>query len=264
METLPQEKNLYRAVAELAYTVSFADQDVSEDEVEAFFQVIQEVIGEGEVLARKHFNFINQSIHPKVEDSYRHAIQIIQKNKASLDRVLIRKFLHILERVAKVRGISEEEEVILNRFEEDVLQIHASKKSEYGLRMSPQIANLYSAVGELAYVMARTDQEMSQEEKDAFKRVIQMKLGAFDWLAAKRFDVLDSVIDLNVEVIYEHALYLIQKNAQALDEEMIEDFQKVMIEVAKVSGVSPEENELMRRFRQDIVQIYEESGKADE
>jgi uncharacterized tellurite resistance protein B-like protein len=251
-----EQKNLYRAVAELAYTIAQTDNEVSPIEVEAFRNAIKITLGDDNWFAHHHFDVINKSIHPNIETSYKHAIDLIEKNKGGLSRLLIRKFIYVLERVAEVMGISEEERNIINRFEDEVLQIHASKKTEMNQFIDSEESNLYSTVGQLAYVMAMADHVMLDEERDAFRTVIKENLGNFDWLAEDRFKVIDELMVMDVENTYDHAIFLIKKNVEALDEKLIQKFINVITKVAEVAGIVPAEQEIINQFTQDIQDIY--------
>jgi uncharacterized tellurite resistance protein B-like protein len=256
-----EQKNLYRSVAELAYAIAHTDNEVSPLEVEAFRNAIKVTLGDDNWFASHHFDIINKSIHPNVETSYKHALEIIAQNKSSLNRLLIRKFMYVLERVAEVMGISTDERQIIERFEEDALAILASKESEVENNLTTQERNLYSAVGQLAYVMAMADHVLLDEEREAFRQVIKKNLTHFDWLAEDRFKVIDDLLVMDIESTYDHAIYIIRKNGLALNQALIDKFLVVLTSVAEVAGVVPEEQAIINRFKADILQIYQDSVK---
>jgi uncharacterized tellurite resistance protein B-like protein len=256
MELTLQEENLYRAIAELAYAVAGADNEVTDDEIEAFEKAVSQNLIEAEKIVIHHFRFLSQDKRPRLDLNYQHALSIIELNKSALDRIRIRKFMYILERVAEVGGVIEAERDLLDKFELDLLHIHASKKSEKDLHMSPELANLYSTVGQLAYTMSIADHVFLKEEQDTFLEVIKENLGEFDWLAKDRFKAVQDIMVKDVDAMYEHALYLIRKNVSALYEGMIDTFVNVIFKVAEVAGVTREEQALMDRFEQDIREIY--------
>ncbi|MDX2305403.1 MAG: hypothetical protein NW226_21510 [Microscillaceae bacterium] len=262
MKLSTQEQNLFQAVAELAFAIAKADQEITQDEIDAYKEAIIETMGKAEWLAKEHFEQLLDNQTDDLESAYQKALQRIENNKEALDRVLIRKFLYVLEKVAKVRGIAHEEKEVINRFEEDVIQIHSKRSQDQSLKIGPELSNLYSTVGQLAYVIAMADHILMEEERMVFRQVIKTSLGDFDWLAEDRFKVIDEIMVLDLESTYEHALYLIQKNAKALDKSMIDKFLDVVVEVAKVAGITPEEKEIIDRFRRDIYQIYENKHLA--
>ena len=257
MKLSTQERNLFQAVAELAFAIAKADEEITQDEIDAYQEAILETMGKAEWLAKEHFDQLINNQQAELETAYQDALRRIEQNKDALDRVLIRKFLYVLEKVAKVRGISQEEKEIINRFEEDVIKIHSRRADSQGIKIGPELSNLYSTVGQLAYVIAMADHILMEEERTVFRQVIKVNLGDFDWLAEDRFKVIDEIMVLDLESTYDHALYLIEKNVKALDKVMIDKFLNVVVEVAKVAGITPEEKEVIDRFRRDIYQIYE-------
>jgi uncharacterized tellurite resistance protein B-like protein len=257
MELTNEEQNLYKAIAELAYSISLADNVVSATEIEMFRFAIKESLGEAEQIAVSHLDTIHKQPyhHRDLESSYSIAINLIEQNKKALNRVLIRKFIYILEKVASVMGVSEAERKIIDKFENDVLTIHAKKKSE-AHTLTPETANLYSTIGQLAYVIAKADNILSKEERIAFRKVIKETLGEFDWLAEERFKVIDDMMILDVAHTYEHAMFLIKKNIKALNADVIQKFQFVMEEIANVSGISKEEAKWIDKFKNEVFEIY--------
>lgn len=256
MELNPKEENLYRAIAELAYAIAGADNEVTDDEIEAFEQAVSKNLVEAEKIVIHHFRFLSQDKRPRLDLHYQHAISVIEMNKSVLDRIRIRKFMYILERVAEVGGVIEAERDLLEKFEWDLLHIHASKKSEKQLHMSPELANLYSTVGQLAYTMSIADHILLEDEEKAFLMVIKENLGEFDWIAKDRFRAVQDIMIKDVDAMYDHAMYLIRKNIQALDESVIDTFVNVIFKVAEVAGISREEQALLDRFDKDVHEIY--------
>jgi|GEM_PF-735699 len=256
MEFTPKEESLYRAIAELAYAIAGADNEVTDDEIEALEKAVSYNFAEAEKIIVNHFKFLNQNKRPRLDLHYQHAISIIEMNKSILDRIRIRKFIYILEKVAEVGGVVEAERDLLEKFELDMLHIHASKKSEKHLYMSPELANLYSTIGQLAYAMAIADHVLLEEERKAFLTVIKENLGEFDWLAKDRFQAVQDIMIKDVESTYDHALYLIRKNINALDQDVIDKFLNVIWRVAEVAGITGEEQALIDLFEKDIMAIW--------
>jgi uncharacterized tellurite resistance protein B-like protein len=258
MEISSEERNIYRAVAELAYLLAGIDDDIAKAEIEAFEQAIKENLAEVEALLKNHFEFLQRAQHPTMDKGYAHAVFMIEKNKAALTRLHIRKFVYVLEKVAEIAGISEQERSLIDRFEIELLNIHASKGTEKTLRMSPEVANLYSTIGQLAYVIAIADHVLMEEEKRVFKEVVGENLGEFDWIAEDRFQAINDVMIKDVDSTYDHAMYLVRKNKDSLTEDMIVKFVNVIYKVAEVAGITPEERTLINRFQRDIQEIFSE------
>lgn len=254
-----EERNLHLAVAELAYALVLADHQAQPEEEAAFIQAVRESLGEGEWLAIRHYQTVQNQIHPNLEASYKHALHLFKENKRGLTKVLIRKFLYVLECVAEVMGVSSGERQLIERFEKDLQLIFNTKDNALPrLQMSVERRNLYSTLGQMAYVIVVADHALLEEEKKVFRQVIQEQLGEFGSLAESRFQVLCQLPHPDLEEMYEHGLYLMEQNRKALDEPTIQSFMEVLVRVAEVAGISPEERGYLNRFRSDIYQIYDQ------
>lgn len=254
------QKNLYRAITELAYAIAKHDKHFPPEKERLFCNIIEKHLDEGVEIVESYFHTLQYSINPDFEATYQHAIKLIRENLDALNRLLIRKFLYVLEQVAEHLSIDEEDREVIDRFEQDLLDLHAYKKSEPKLGISSQKANLYSAVGQLAYVIAKADHLLDDDEREAFRQVAKKHLGEFDWLAQDRFNVIDDLMIFDLENAYDHTLYLIRKNINALDDQMVDTFLTVMTEVAEVAGISEEEQAVIDRFKADLNKIYQHNG----
>ena len=117
--------------------------------------------------------------------------------------------------------------------------------------------NLYRAIAELGYTIAKADDVLEPEEAKAFYRIIQQELGEeARHIAESRFDILESHLSPSVDEAYNHAMYVIKRNKSALDEDMIEKFKNVIMEVAQVAGICKEEKAIIDKFQRDIISIY--------
>ncbi|NJL12499.1 MAG: hypothetical protein HC913_05555 [Microscillaceae bacterium] len=251
----PEERNLHLAVAELAYALVLADHQAQPEEEEAFIQAVRESLGEGEWLAIRHYQKVQNQIHPNLEASYKHALHLFKENKRGLTKLLIRKFLYVLECVAEVMKISSGERELIERFEKDLYLIFNTKDNALPrLQMNAERRNLYSTLGQMAYVIVVADHTLLEEEKKVFRQVIQEQLGEFGTLAESRFQVLCQMPPPDLEGMYEHGLYLMEQNRKALDEPIIQSFIEVLARVAEVAGISPEERGYLNRFQSDIYQ----------
>jgi len=116
--------------------------------------------------------------------------------------------------------------------------------------------NLYRAIAELAYAMTMADGVFEAEEKEAFDEVIKEELGNENWVAELRFELVSSK-KTSIEDSYKTALNLIIRNKNSLTESLIQKFKNIIKRIAVVSGISPEEEILLRRFDKDIAEIYQ-------
>lgn len=117
--------------------------------------------------------------------------------------------------------------------------------------------NLYRALGELAYVIAKADDVLSRIEVVVFQEAIKEDLGNDHWLAKDRFERLESEgVKANIEATYNRVLFLLKQNKRGLSEDMIEKFISVIEKVAGVSGITDRERTIIEKFREDITNIY--------
>lgn len=122
------QHNLYRAIAELAYVVALADKVLMIEEKEAFYEVVQEELGDASWLAEGRFNILNEESLPPLNEAYNSVMHFIRQNKDSLDRAMIDKFKRIITKVAGVADVVKEEKVILDCFEVDIEEIFKSSR----------------------------------------------------------------------------------------------------------------------------------------
>lgn len=123
MQITLAEHNLYRAIAELAYVIGKADKILHMDEREAFHKAVQEELGEYGWLAESRFSVLQDEVIPEIEMAYNNVIFLIKQNRQALTPKFIEKFVNVIMRVAEVRGIVEEEQIIIDRFRADIAKI---------------------------------------------------------------------------------------------------------------------------------------------
>lgn len=124
------------------------------------------------------------------------------------------------------------------------------------MELSIAFKDLYRAIGELAYVIARTDNQTNNLERKVFQEAIKEELGKDSWVASDRFDNLyDQSVKIDPEKTYHHAIYLMKIHQEILTEELIEKFINVLEKVGGVSGISDEERILIERFIDDSSKI---------
>ncbi len=123
MQITLAEHNLYRAIAELAYVVGKADKILHADEREAFKKAVEEELGEYGWLAESRFSVLQDEVVPEIDVAYNNVIFLIKQNKQALTLPFIQKFVNVIMRVAEVRGIVEEEQMIIDKFRADIGKI---------------------------------------------------------------------------------------------------------------------------------------------
>lgn len=120
-----KQQALYRALAELAYVIALADTIVEDNEREAFYTSVEKEIGrEARYIVKSRFEVLDEYTHPQINHAYNHVIHLIKQNKSALDESMIDRFMNVMNEVAEVSGICEEEQVYIDKFRQDVLAIY--------------------------------------------------------------------------------------------------------------------------------------------
>jgi uncharacterized tellurite resistance protein B-like protein len=125
--------------------------------------------------------------------------------------------------------------------------------------MMTPLENLYYAIGELAYSIARVDGKVQNEERERFHDIVVTELGRKN----SNIDVSDIIFQLidkkshaDSETTYNWALNEIRLNGHYLSPELKTKFIKVLNRIAEAyPPVTPEEEALIERFRRDIMPI---------
>jgi uncharacterized tellurite resistance protein B-like protein len=123
--------------------------------------------------------------------------------------------------------------------------------------MTPR-ENLYYALGELAYAIARADGSVQKEEREKFHNIIVKELNNNEY----DIDVSDIVFQLmdhekrDSKSTYEWAMNMIKINSHYLSPELKQKFINVMENIAKAyPPVTVEEKNLIEMFKMDILPI---------
>jgi uncharacterized tellurite resistance protein B-like protein len=112
---------------------------------------------------------------------------------------------------------------------------------------------LFRAIAEMAYVIAKADRGLSAEERMAFKKIVEEELEFESWAAQSRFELLDEVTQPTIEKAYNEAIHDFRKYRNHLTEELKKKAIVVMQKVAEsCSGFSEQEAEILNRFKKDI------------
>ncbi len=252
-----QELHVSQALCVWAYT--YANQKILLNDLKAIplENALREVLGLDSMMEYKTLQNEFGGSLPSPDEQKDKTLQLLKKESKSLNRVRIRSYFYAIEKGLDSLGIPESQREGAYELEKEVLDLYIHNQSRHNLKMSAELSNLYSTIGQLAYVMVMADKVFMEEEREAFQSVIKENLGHFDWLAEDRFQVIKDLMVLDLESTYEHALFLIRKNRLALDEDLIQKFMNVMIKVAEVAGITPEEQALINRFQEDLYEIYE-------
>ncbi|EAY24802.1 hypothetical protein [Microscilla marina] len=125
-----EERDIYRAIGELAYVIATVDNVLSKSEKVVFTEAVKEDLGRNSWLALDRFEQLeNEQIDHNLDATYNRVLFVIRKNKDVLTEDHIEKFISVLEKVAGVSGVSEEELAIINQFQVDVKRIYKQNNS---------------------------------------------------------------------------------------------------------------------------------------
>lgn len=127
--------------------------------------------------------------------------------------------------------------------------------------MSETPRDLYRALAELAYTIALSDGTLQESERQAFLASIQKKLGEDYWIAESRFEILEESVQPSLDSAYNYTLLTLRRNWRQFSEELRDRFLEVMDEVSQAyQGKSPEEEEILSRFKNDLLVLEQELG----
>ena len=79
---------------------------------------------------------------------------------------------------------------------------------------------IYRAIAELAYVVAKADKGLSAEERIAFYKIAAEDLDYESWAAQSRFELLDDVIHPSIEKAYNDAIHELRKYKDHFTDEL--------------------------------------------
>lgn len=116
--------------------------------------------------------------------------------------------------------------------------------------------NLYRAVGELSFVIAKADNILREDERKAFHQVIKEEFGENSWIAEDRFTLIEKTPTSDVESTYNHVLFMIRQNKHGLTEELVETFIRVITRVAEVANIHENQMCYITRFEEDLARVF--------
>lgn len=116
-------KELCRAIAEMAYTVALADNEVQKEEIEAFKRIIQTSLGEYAWIATSRFELLEKE-KPEIEKIYYKTLYQIKRYRDNITPEIRDTFMLIIAHVAEAyEGTTQGEVFVINRLKEEVKQI---------------------------------------------------------------------------------------------------------------------------------------------
>ncbi len=124
--------------------------------------------------------------------------------------------------------------------------------------MTP-LQNLHSAIGELAYAIARSDGAIQKEERKKFHDIVAAELRCKEYdfdVSDIIFQVLEKDKFIDTKTAYDWAMKEIRINSHYLSPQLKETFIKVMEKIAKAfPPVTVDEINLLEKFKKDIAPL---------
>ena len=112
---------LETALANLAYSIAYADGKLEDPEWNAFDEMVVSELGESAVSVKNKFLLLGERASPNIDQTYREAMFVIKNNREYFDDNLKQRFIKVLEHIAdSVEGLREEERNLIERFKHDV------------------------------------------------------------------------------------------------------------------------------------------------
>ncbi len=140
--------------------------------------------------------------------------------------------------------------------EADKKHFSSVKSTKKNKDISLEERNLYRAVGELSFVIAKADNVLRESERQAFHQVILEEFGENSWIAEDRFHLIEKTPTSDAESTYNHVLFMIRQNKSRLTQELVEVFIRVITRVAEVANIHENQMNYINRFEDDLRKIF--------
>ena len=115
---------------------------------------------------------------------------------------------------------------------------------------------IYRAIAEMAYVIAKADKGLSADERMAFNNIVAEELQLNSWIAQSRFELLDEITQPSIDQAYNEALHDLKKYRDHLNEDLKARIIRVVTRVAEsCSGYSEKERLIIDRLKSDLKNI---------
>lgn len=116
-----EKREIYRAIAEIAYVISKAERGLSAEERIAFFKIVEKELDYESWAAQSRFELLDEITHPTMEHAYNEAMYELKLHKERLTPELKEKAFSVLKQTAEAfGGLGEKEAFILDRFKRDI------------------------------------------------------------------------------------------------------------------------------------------------
>ncbi len=122
-----EQREIYRAIAEMAYVIAKADKGLSADERMTFNKIVEEELDFNSWVAQSRFELLDEVTQPSIDIAYNEAMHDLKKYKDHLTTDLKEKAIRVMQKVAEsCSGYSEKEKLIIDRFKNDLKSLSAS------------------------------------------------------------------------------------------------------------------------------------------
>lgn len=121
------------------------------------------------------------------------------------------------------------------------------------MTMRMEKKEIYRAIGEMAYAVAKAQKGLTSTEKIAFFKIVEEELDYDAWAAQSRFELLEEVTHPTIEHAYNEAINELKKYKQHFTPELQIKAVKVLERVAEsFLGTSEAQQFIIDRFKKDI------------
>lgn len=118
------KREIYRAIAELAYVIAKAEKGLNAEERIAFFNIVEEELDYEGWAAQSRFEVLDEITHPTMEHAYNEAMFEFKTHKQKLTPELKAKTVKVLERIANAfGGTGDKESFVIGRIKHDLRQL---------------------------------------------------------------------------------------------------------------------------------------------
>ncbi|QSE96843.1 hypothetical protein [Fulvivirga lutea] len=114
---------------------------------------------------------------------------------------------------------------------------------------------IYRAIGELAYVIAKAGDGTQLDEKKAFYDIIEAELKFNAWSAESRFEILDEKVHPSLEHAYNDAIHEFKIHKSVLTPELKDITLRVVKKVAAAYHPSEVKDFIIDRLERDLKNI---------
>lgn len=111
---------------------------------------------------------------------------------------------------------------------------------------------IYRAIGEFAYIIAKAGDGLQLDEKKAFIDIVEKELKFDAWSAESRFDILDEKVHPTLEHAYNEALHEFKIHKDLLTDELKEITIRVVKKVANAYHPSEVKDFIIDRLEKDL------------